>query len=120
VSLSSSARGHLGIPEHVGPFREAQVGRDDDAGAFVKLAKQVEQQGATSLAETGDALHAVLRAAGYNLRWLLRAIVRPGLKPVFFLPGDVPACRHRPADPLASVSPSMAVQTVRLRSTRRS
>jgi hypothetical protein len=22
-------RGHLGIPKHVGPFREAQVGRDD-------------------------------------------------------------------------------------------
>jgi hypothetical protein len=24
----------------------------------------------------GDALHAVLRSAGYNLRWLLRAIAR--------------------------------------------
>lgn len=35
----------------------------------------------------GDALHAVLCAAGYNVRWLLRAIVRLGLKglvaPVF-------------------------------------
>lgn len=29
---------------------------------------------------TGDALHAVLCAAGYNIRWLLRAIVRLGLK----------------------------------------
>lgn len=28
----------------------------------------------------GDALHAVLCAAGYNIRWLLRAIVRQGLK----------------------------------------
>ena len=28
----------------------------------------------------GDALHAVLCAAGYNLRWLMRAIVRLGLK----------------------------------------
>jgi len=28
---------------------------------------------------TGDALHAVLCAAGYNIRWLLRAIVRLGL-----------------------------------------
>lgn len=27
----------------------------------------------------GDALHAVLYAAGYNLRWLLRAIVRCGI-----------------------------------------
>jgi len=31
----------------------------------------------------GDALHAVLCAAGYNLRWLLRAIVRRGIEPVF-------------------------------------
>jgi len=30
--------------------------------------------------QTGDALHAVLCAAGYNIRWLLRAIVRLGLK----------------------------------------
>jgi IS5 family transposase len=35
--------------------------------------------------QTGDALHAVLCAAGYNLRWLLRAIVRLGLVPIFFL-----------------------------------
>jgi hypothetical protein len=27
--------------------------------------------------QAGDALHAMLCAAGYNLRWLLRAIVRP-------------------------------------------
>jgi transposase, IS5 family len=31
----------------------------------------------------GDALHAVLCAAGFNIRWLLRAIVRRGLKAVF-------------------------------------
>ena len=39
--------------------------------------------------EQGDALHAVLCAAGFNLRWLLRAIARKGLKgffaPSFFL-----------------------------------
>ena len=35
--------------------------------------------------QTGDALYAVLCAAGYNLRWLLRAIVRLGLAPVFFV-----------------------------------
>ena len=33
----------------------------------------------------GDALHPVLCAAGYNLRWLLRAIVRLGLKALFAL-----------------------------------
>jgi IS5 family transposase len=31
----------------------------------------------------GDALHAVLCAAGYNLRWLMRAMLRLGLKAVF-------------------------------------
>ena len=35
--------------------------------------------------QTGDALHAVLCAAGYNLRWLLRAIVRLGMRLVFFI-----------------------------------
>jgi IS5 family transposase len=30
--------------------------------------------------ELGDRLHAVLCAAGYNIRWLLRAIARKGLK----------------------------------------
>jgi len=29
--------------------------------------------------EIGDRLHAVLCAAGYNIRWLLRAIARKGL-----------------------------------------
>lgn len=32
---------------------------------------------------TGDALHAVLCAAGFNIRWLMRAIARNGLKAVF-------------------------------------
>ena len=33
----------------------------------------------------GDALHAVLCAAGYNLRWLLRAVARLGLEWFFAL-----------------------------------
>jgi IS5 family transposase len=33
--------------------------------------------------ELGDALHAVSCAVGYNLRWLLRAIARKGLKALF-------------------------------------
>jgi IS5 family transposase len=36
---------------------------------------------------TGDALHAVLCAAGYNLRWLLRAMARLGLKALLLRPG---------------------------------
>jgi transposase, IS5 family len=35
--------------------------------------------------ETGDAAHAVPCAAGYNLRWLLRAIARLGLKAFYAL-----------------------------------
>jgi transposase, IS5 family len=33
--------------------------------------------------QLGDALHAVLCAAGYNLRWLLRAMVRLSMKAIF-------------------------------------
>ena len=44
-------RGQLGIAEHVGPFREAQVGGDDQAGLLVELAEQVEQQRTAGLAE---------------------------------------------------------------------
>ncbi len=33
--------------------------------------------------QLGDALHAVLCAAGYNLRWLMRAMVRLGLAVAF-------------------------------------
>jgi IS5 family transposase len=39
--------------------------------------------------ETGDALHAVLCAAGFNIRWLMRAIVNKGIQPLwqhFFTP----------------------------------
>ena len=36
--------GHPGITEHLGPFAEAEVGGDDDAGALVEFAEQMEQQ----------------------------------------------------------------------------
>ena len=36
--------GHLGITKDGGPFAEAEVGGDDDAGALVELAEQMEQQ----------------------------------------------------------------------------
>ena len=36
--------------------------------------------------QLGDALHAVLCATGYNLRWLLRAMIRLGLKADFLRP----------------------------------
>ena len=43
--------GHLRIAEDRRPFAEAQIGGDDDAGALVKLAEQVEQQGPAGGAE---------------------------------------------------------------------
>ena len=44
-------RGHLGIAKDRGPFAEAQVGGDNDAGAFVEFAQQMEQQGPARCAE---------------------------------------------------------------------
>jgi IS5 family transposase len=35
--------------------------------------------------ETGDALHAVLCATGFNIRWLMRAIVKNGIQPLWQL-----------------------------------
>ena len=35
--------------------------------------------------ETGDALHAVLCAVGFNIRWLMRAIVAKGISPLWQL-----------------------------------
>ena len=43
--------GHLRITEHRGPFREAQIGGNDEAGPLVELADEMEQQGATGLTE---------------------------------------------------------------------
>ena len=37
-------RGHLGVTEYAGPFAEAEVGGDDDAGALVEFGEQVEEQ----------------------------------------------------------------------------
>ena len=35
---------HLCVAEDLRPFTEAEIGRDDDAGALIELAKKVEQQ----------------------------------------------------------------------------
>jgi len=35
---------HLGIAKDVGPFAEAEVGGDNDAGLLIELAEQMEQQ----------------------------------------------------------------------------
>src|SRR5271170_126432 len=52
VSETVEQRGrHLRVAEHGGPLAEAQVRRDDDAGALVELAQQMEEQGAAGGAE---------------------------------------------------------------------
>ena len=35
---------HLGVTEYTGPFTEAEIGRDDDAGLLVEPREQVEQE----------------------------------------------------------------------------
>ena len=42
---------HLCVAEDLSPFTEAEVGRDDDTGALIELAKKVEQQCAARRAE---------------------------------------------------------------------
>ena len=42
---------HLRVAEHGGPFAEAEIRRDDDAGALVELAQEMEQQGSAGDAE---------------------------------------------------------------------
>ena len=44
-------RRHFGVAEDGRPFAEAQVRRDDDAGALVELAEQMEEQRAAGGAE---------------------------------------------------------------------
>ncbi len=52
VSEPVEQRGcHLGITEDGGPFTEAQVRGDDDAGALVELAQKVEEQSSPGSAE---------------------------------------------------------------------
>lgn len=38
---------HLGVTEDGGLFAEADIGGDDDAGALIKLAQQMEEQRST-------------------------------------------------------------------------
>src|SRR5277367_3122888 len=42
---------HLRVAEHGGPLAEAKISRDDDAGALIELAQQMEEQGSAGGAE---------------------------------------------------------------------
>jgi len=58
--------------------------------------------------EIGDRLNTMLCAAGYNLRWLLRAIARKGLGTFFWLlpPELVLAIRRHLAESFSRISPA--------------
>jgi hypothetical protein len=43
--------GHLGVAEDARPFTEGEVGGDDDRGAFIEAADQMEQELAAGLGE---------------------------------------------------------------------
>src|SRR6516225_720360 len=45
------SRCHLRVAEYGSPFTEAEIGCDDDAGALVELAQQMEEQGPAGGAE---------------------------------------------------------------------
>ena len=55
----------------------------------------------------GDALHAVLCAAGFNIRWLLRAIARLGPEVVFL--ALIAAALYASAIARATSRPAVAV-----------
>src|ERR1700679_3867207 len=42
---------HLRVAEHAGPFAETEISRDDDAGALVEFAEQMEEQRSAGGAE---------------------------------------------------------------------
>ena len=42
---------HFGVAEHAGPFTEGEVRGDDDGGAFVEPADEVEQELSAGLGE---------------------------------------------------------------------
>ena len=42
---------HLGIAEHARPFTEAEIGGDDNAGALMELAQEMEEQRAAGCTE---------------------------------------------------------------------
>ena len=44
-------RCHLGITEDIGPFAEAQIGRDDNAGLLIEFAQQMEEKRSSRWAE---------------------------------------------------------------------
>lgn len=47
-------RSQLRISEHATPFREGQIGGDDDAGSLIQFCEQVEQQCAPCLENGGS------------------------------------------------------------------
>jgi hypothetical protein len=58
---------HLGVAEHAGPFSEGEIGGDDDGGALVEPADEVEQKLAAGLGKRQMLLDTVIN---WNWPWL--------------------------------------------------
>ena len=51
VEAVQQGGGHLGVAEHGGPFAESEIGGDEDRGALVEPADEVEEELAAGLSE---------------------------------------------------------------------
>jgi hypothetical protein len=78
--LSRKARSGIAMPD-LDLFGE-QVQRSELKHAFNEPDERVAL---SPQRETGDRLHAVLCAAGYNIRWLLRMIAKKGIRALLAL-----------------------------------
>ncbi|WP_232232629.1 transposase, partial [Cupriavidus sp. amp6] len=59
--------------------------------------------------EIGDTVHPILCAAGFNLRWLLRAIARLGIRGLFFVLALLTGMARFATDAANRLSPHAAV-----------
>jgi hypothetical protein len=86
---------HLGVAEDGGPFAERQVGGDDDRGALVKPADQMEEQLAAGL---GEGQNERLRCIQLQRFKTFDQPVRPASPVHARLRSPCPGCRLRHAD----------------------
>ena len=68
--------GHLGVCEDARPFAEGEIGGDDDRGALIEAADQVEQELAAGLGE-GQVSEASRMTKSMRVRWSAMRPCRP-------------------------------------------
>ena len=83
---------HRGKSRSLSPHERRQLRRRQAIEPVIGHLKSDHRMGRCHLkGETGDRLHALLCAAGYNIKWLLRMIARRGLA---FLGSALPCLRR--------------------------